>query len=110
MVLSDGQPAGSHSDEHDLENAVESIMTQTDQKLVALGLGRGTEHVAHYYPTSLPNIDARQLPETMGNLLFDLITHPEKYRAGLEELKQRQTERKRGESYDDPDWTPDSER
>jgi len=79
MSLSDGMPAGRRSTDWDLEKAVEHILTTTDQKLVGLGLGYGTDHVGHFYPTSLPNIRVEKLAETLGDLLEDMILHPDKY-------------------------------
>lgn len=80
VVLSDGQPAGRRSKETDLTTAVQRILSQTDQRLIALGLGTDTEHVKKYYPLAMPNIDVRQLPEVLGNLLEDILLHPELYR------------------------------
>lgn len=84
LVFSDGQPAGVHSTEHDLIKAVNDILDKSDQKLIGLGLGRDTQHVTKYYPYALPDINVRQLPEVLGDLLEDMVTHPENY-AGLPE-------------------------
>lgn len=81
LVLSDGLPLGRRSTPADLTRAVQRILRETDQKLIGLGLGSGTEHVKEYYPASLPNIDVKKLPEVFGNLLEDVILHPQKYSA-----------------------------
>jgi len=75
VVFSDGQPSGAHSDERDLVNAVSHITEQTDQKLIAIGLGTGTDHVKHYYPVSLPNVAVEQLAPTMAGLLEEIFTN-----------------------------------
>lgn len=79
IVLSDGQPAGRRSTAKDLTNAVTQIQSNTDQKLIALGLGQGTEHVKQFYPASIANIAAKDLPEVLGNLLEDIIKNPARY-------------------------------
>ncbi len=81
IVLSDGLPAGSHSDEHDLVLAVESVIKNTDQKLLGVGLGAGTEHVQRFYPVSLPNVDVKNFASVFGNLLEDLLTNPGNYKS-----------------------------
>ncbi|MBI5229948.1 MAG: hypothetical protein HY981_01460 [Candidatus Magasanikbacteria bacterium] len=82
VVFSDGQPApdAAHSgDEYGLTTVVEKVRTQTRQKLIGVGLGPDTEHVATYYPTSLPNADILTLPQLLGDLLEDMIDHPGRY-------------------------------
>jgi hypothetical protein len=79
LVFSDGQPAGSRSNDYDLHDAVENIITKTNQKLVGLGLGQETEHVQTFYPTALPNINVRELPEVLSALMEDMILNPQKY-------------------------------
>ncbi len=79
IVLSDGLPAGRRSTSADLETAVKSIRDQRRVHLIALGLGEDTEHVADYYPVSLPNIKAQELPDVLPELLEDIMLHPKKY-------------------------------
>ena len=79
VVLSDGQPAGRHSNRDDLHTVVAHILRETDQKLIALGLGKGTEHVKNFYPTSLPSISVKNLPDVLSLLLEDIILYPGKY-------------------------------
>lgn len=85
IVISDGQPTGPRNwrenkgpDEY-LKEAVETILKNTDHKLIALGLGEDTEYVKDFYPTAFPNITAEHLAEIMGDLLKDMILNPEKY-------------------------------
>ena len=84
IVLSDGSPAGSHSTAGDLVAAVAGILKNTDQKLLGVGLGMGTEHVKRFYPVSLPNVDIKKFSEVFGGLLEDLLTNPEKYKYSKE--------------------------
>lgn len=85
IVISDGQPTGPRDrrankgpDEY-LKEAVETILKNTNHKLIALGLGEDTEYVKDFYPTAFPNISAEHLSEIMGDLLKDMIINPEKY-------------------------------
>ena len=80
IVFSDGQPSGRRSNAEDLHKAVSLILEKTDQKLVALGLGRGTEHVKNFYPNSIPDITVSKLPEVLGGLLEDIIRNPGRYK------------------------------
>jgi len=79
LVLSDGEPAGSRSDSHDLHETVEAILNETDQKLVGIGLGEGAVHVRDFYPTSMSGIKIEELAEKIGNLLKDMIENPAAY-------------------------------
>jgi hypothetical protein len=99
LVFSDGQPDGRRSGDYDLHDAVEKIITQTNQKLVGLGLGRDTEHVQTYYPTALPNINVRELPEVLSALLEDMIVSPEKYTQKSADRPKRPT--RRSDFWDD---------
>lgn len=80
IVLSDGQPCGRRSGAWHLHHAIKRILTSTDQKLLAVGLGQGTEHVGTYYPFSAPNIDIKQLAEKLGALIRDVILHPDAFK------------------------------
>ncbi|MDO8571150.1 MAG: hypothetical protein Q7R79_00535, partial [bacterium] len=79
LVLSDGKPEGRYSSERDLTRAVEKILSTTNQKLIAVGLGEDTEHVTNFYPASIPNVDVTTLPKVLGDLLEDVLTNPQKY-------------------------------
>lgn len=83
LVLSDGVPEGRRSGAEDLRRTVAAILQKTDQKLVALGLGPNTEHVKKFYPVAMPNIDAEKLPETLGDLLEDIIRNPRTYESAV---------------------------
>ncbi|MEK7653796.1 MAG: VWA domain-containing protein [Patescibacteria group bacterium] len=78
LILTDGGP----SDPGETNEAVNYILNQTDQKLIALGLGRGTAMVKDYFPVAMPNLTVKDLSETLGNLLEDLILHPDQYKSG----------------------------
>ncbi len=90
LVFSDGMPTGPGSifekkkPEDYLNEAIKNILTLTNHKLIGLGLGKGTEHVKRFYPTSLPNIDVKQLADVLGELIEDLIVNPEKYALSLD--------------------------
>lgn len=83
IPLSDGQPApdaAHRTPEFDLKKVVADIRAKTKQKLIGIGLGAGTGHVADFYPTALPNLDIKQLPQALGALLEDMVKFPERYR------------------------------
>lgn len=80
IVLSDGLPTPdpAHT-KPELSQAVEVVKRQTDQKLVGIGIGPGTEHVKDFYPASLPGVDLKDLPGTLANLFEDILRNPQKY-------------------------------
>lgn len=83
IVFSDGEPAPDpeHSGkEYELKKVVNEIRKNTKQKLIGVGLGQDTGHVAKFYPTSLPNLPLDKLPQMLGDLLEDMIQNPEKYK------------------------------
>ncbi len=65
VVFSDGfpQPDRTHGLPK-LETVVQKIKERGVAQLIGLGLGPGTEHVARYYPTALPNLHMRPETET----------------------------------------------
>ncbi len=82
MVISDGMPVPSREhagSEFELESVINTIVQQKDVKLVGLGLGHGTDHVKHYYPHSLANVDVSQMAEALAGLLKDMIENYENY-------------------------------
>lgn len=83
IVISDGMPTGPRTMDKNplkyLAEAVETIIKNTDQKLIGLGLGVGTEHVKDFYPTSFPNISINELSEILADILQDIILNPKKY-------------------------------
>lgn len=79
LVLSDGMPAGRRSNQNDLLNSVKKILTETDQKLIGIGLL--SDAVKNFYPTSLPNITMEQLVDVLATLLQDMILHPDKFKS-----------------------------
>ncbi|MDP3697273.1 MAG: hypothetical protein Q8R55_04590 [Candidatus Taylorbacteria bacterium] len=85
IVISDGYPTGPHNyqtgkgPDEILTESVNTVLKNTNHKLIALGLGEDTEHVTDFYPTAFPNISAEHLAEIMGDLLKDMILNPQKY-------------------------------
>ncbi|MEK7170884.1 MAG: hypothetical protein AAB774_01090 [Patescibacteria group bacterium] len=82
IPLSDGQPVESpqHSgEEYELENVVERIQKETTQKLIGLGIGRGTGHVEHYYPNSLANVDTKEMSDKLADLIREVIERSDQF-------------------------------
>lgn len=78
FVLSDGQPAESSDhprSRYDLETVIGQITQNTDQKLIGLGIGQGTEHVGDYYPYSVANIGVRQMAESLADVIRQAIAN-----------------------------------
>jgi cobalamin biosynthesis protein CobT len=64
VVFSDGEPTGSHG--HDkLRAAVADVVASRQICLVGLGLGRGTAHVARFYPDAKANIAVSDFPQVL---------------------------------------------
>ena len=73
-------PDPKHSGEkYKLSHIVNEIKNKKIINLIGLGLGSNTEHVSNYYPISLPNITAKDLPIVFAELLEQIIRHPEKF-------------------------------
>lgn len=78
IVLSDGRPEESPMHpraKYELGKIVKQVLEQTDQKLVGLGIGRGTEHVSRYYPNSLANVNIKEMAEKLAALIKEVIAH-----------------------------------
>ncbi|MEK7202619.1 MAG: hypothetical protein AAB669_03795 [Patescibacteria group bacterium] len=76
IPLSDGNPEPSHEhsgSEYELGVAVRRIQEETNQKLIGLGIGPNTEHVAHYYPNSLANVNAKEMADQLAELIREVI-------------------------------------
>lgn len=83
ITLTDGEP---YSDKIPLfkyrnitKEIIAGIRQKTNQKLIGIGLGPDTEMVREYYPASLSVKDVNQLPETLSQLLENVIRNPQKY-------------------------------
>ena len=79
FVLTDGVPDSAG----ELHAAVQTALATLDQRVIGLGLGEGTKAVQEYFPASITNIKAAQIPELLGALLEDVIRSPGKYRQQL---------------------------
>lgn len=89
FVLSDGQPAGDEIHRvpkyrgldlnEELRAVVRDISAAGRQKLLGIGLGPGTEHVADFYSEELPgvenipNVNVKKLAEVLGKKLEELV-------------------------------------
>ena len=78
IALSDGLPeeSSAHSGkEFELGKVVKEIMDQTDQKLIGLGIGRGTKHVEKYYPNNLADVPVAEMAQKLADLLREAIAN-----------------------------------
>ncbi len=82
FVLSDGLPVESHlhpKSKYDLDVIVKKITRDTDQKLIGLGIGSGTNHVTNFYPNSVANIKVAEMPGTLANVIREAIANPNNF-------------------------------
>lgn len=82
VVLSDGVPEESPMhprSEYDLRSIIEHISRETDQKLIGLGIGSGTEHVDSFYPNSLANVGLEEMAEKLADLIREVIANYDKF-------------------------------
>lgn len=82
IVLSDGrpEPSSQHAGPgHELRSTVESIMRESDQKLVGLGIGPGTRHVETYYPNSIADVAVTDMAKKLADLLREAIANYENF-------------------------------
>ncbi len=78
FVLSDGLPeeSSAHSgSQYKLDKVVGQIMEESDQKLIGLGIGSGTDHVERYYPNSVANIGVREMSEKLADIIREIIAN-----------------------------------
>lgn len=78
FVLSDGLPEESNKhprSRYDLETIVNGVLKETDQKLIGLGIGNGTEHVGRYYPNSVANIGVKEMSEKLADVIREAIAN-----------------------------------
>ena len=72
IVLTDGDP----SDGEKLTQSVREARAK-NIKLIALGLGQGTDKVADYFPIGLPNLEVEQIKTIVAKLLSVLVMFPD---------------------------------
>lgn len=78
FVLSDGapEPSSQHAGpRYELGTIVKKIMDGSDQKLIGLGIGQGTEHVSRFYPNSIANINVAEMPEKLADVIREAIAN-----------------------------------
>lgn len=78
FVLSDGAPEPSSlhsSSRYELGSIVRKIMEGSDQKLIGLGIGPGTDHVANFYPNSIANINVIEMSEKLADVIREAIAN-----------------------------------
>jgi len=82
IVLSDGLPEESpmhSSSKYELSKIIQEIISKTDQKLIGLGIGRGTGHVKKYYPNSIADVDVKEMSEKLAGLIKEVIANYDKF-------------------------------
>jgi hypothetical protein len=77
IVVSDGQPAGRHSDADDLRAAVAALTARRcGLDLIGVGIGPDTEHVGLFYPAAIAGVPVDRLAEEIGGLLERVLLGP----------------------------------
>jgi cobalamin biosynthesis protein CobT len=82
IVLSDGRPEPSNAHavpQFELKKVIREIRARGNTILIGLGIGGDTGHVSSYYPNSVANIVAEELPAKLAEILEQAIRHPEKF-------------------------------
>lgn len=74
LVLSDGvpEPSSAHAN-IDLTNVVKKIEEENKVRIIGLGIGNGTEHVAKFYKENITNVDVHQFAERLANKIKELV-------------------------------------
>jgi hypothetical protein len=67
LVVSDGRPAGKHSNADDLRAAVDQVSRRVH--LIGLGLGSGTAHVKEFYPRAVADIPPEEFANAIGEVV-----------------------------------------
>ena len=78
FVLSDGLPEESNKHpglRYDLGTIINGVLKETDQKLIGLGIGSGTDHVERYYPNSVANIGVTEMSEKLADVIREAIAN-----------------------------------
>lgn len=78
FVLSDGLPeesSGHPRSQYELEKVIKEITENTNQRLIGLGVGQGTEHVERYYPNSIANIDIEEMADKLAGVIREAIAN-----------------------------------
>jgi cobaltochelatase CobT len=68
IVVSDGRPAGRRSGSADLRRAVAQL-SDRPMALAAIGIGRGTRHVASYYPEAHGDVPIGAFPAVLARTM-----------------------------------------
>jgi cobaltochelatase CobT len=82
IVLSDGTPIESSMHpraKYELGKMIEKVLEDTDQHLIGLGIGRGTEHVGSYYPNSIANVRVQEMAEKLAGLIKEVVANYDKF-------------------------------
>lgn len=82
IVLSDGQPVESprhRQGTYELGRMVQKVLSETNQKLIGLGIGPDTEHVGRYYPNSLADVNIQEMAEKLADLIREVIANYDKF-------------------------------
>lgn len=70
IVVSDGGPAGRHSDDADLRRTIAQLSRARGLDLVGVGIGPGTDHVTSFYPNAIANVPIESLGAELSRLLL----------------------------------------
>lgn len=82
IVLSDGVPEESPmhpKSQYPLKKIIDRISSETDEKLIGLGIGKGTKHVEQFYPNSLADVNIAEMAEKLADLIREAIANYEKF-------------------------------
>ncbi len=73
IAISDGLPEGHRSTAVDLTNAVGELSRERSLRLIGVGLGPDTSHVADYYPHALASVPLEEFADEIGRVLEGVL-------------------------------------
>lgn len=72
VVVSDGLPEGERSNANDLKSAIQQV-NDSGIKIIGVGIGDGTEHVADFYPQHIASVSVTEFPQRIAQLLKSVL-------------------------------------
>lgn len=82
IVLSDGEPEPSpahNKKDYNLNKVVQTIENGGEHKIIGLGIGPNTHHVARYYHHNIANVGLDEMANRLGRLLKEMIVDYDKF-------------------------------
>lgn len=82
ITMSDGKLAESNKhprEKYEIGKTVQRILENPDIHVIGLGVGEGTKNIESYFPTSISDIDAREMAEKLAGLIKEVVANYDKF-------------------------------